>query len=417
MFPAVYKQAKRSDDQRSQRYRRLEQRRLGQALQESMREANEQMEEQGQIAQQEHEQERTDAVEEEDNVTTGDEMAEAILNQTEVRLTTEQGVQTEDELINKLQKLEEENADLRKRLDTEIFSVKVVEGNDHLTRFYTGLPAWVIFLHLFNFLSPFLPRSRALSLMDEFFLTLMRLRLNLMLQDLACRFRISSSTASRIFLKWLDVMYVRLKFLVAWPPREIMEKNMPMAFKQLYPRCRCIIDCSEIYIETPTSFDARAQTYSNYKKHNTLKFLIRITPCGTISFLSKCWGGRVSDKNLTQESGFLEKIEPGDVILADRGFTVRDDIAIHGGQLEIPAFTKGKKQLSQEEVEMSKQLAHVRIHVERVIGLLKNKYTLLKGPIPIPLLQVKDDSTLPSIDKIICVCSALTNLSDTVVPF
>ena len=88
MFPAVYKQAKRSDDQRSQRYRRLEQRRLGQALQESMREANEQMEEQGQIAQQEHEQERTDAVEEEDNVTTGDEMAEAILNQTEVRLTT-----------------------------------------------------------------------------------------------------------------------------------------------------------------------------------------------------------------------------------------------------------------------------------------------------------------------------------------
>ena len=96
---------------------------------------------------------------------------------------------------------------------------------------------------------------------------------------------------------------------------------------------------------------------------------------------------------------------------------MRDDIAIHGGQLEIPAFTKGKKQLSQEEVEMSKQLAHVRIHVERVIGLLKNKYTLLKGPIPIPLLQVKDDSTLPSIDKIICVCSALTNLSDTVVPF
>ena len=54
----------------------------------------------------------------------------------------------------------------------------------------------------------------------------------------------------------------------------------------------------------------------------------------------------------------------------------------------------------QEEVEMSKQLAHVQIHVERVIGLLKKKYTLLEGPIPIPLLQVKDDSTLPSIDKI-----------------
>ena len=195
-----------------------------------------------------------------------------------------------------------------------------------------------------------------------------------------------------------------------------MEKNMPAVFKQLYPRCRCIIDCSEIYIETPTSFDARAQTYSNYKKHNTVKFLIGITPCGTISFLSKSWGGRVFDKNLTQESGFFRCLEPGDVILADRGFTVGEDIAIHGGQLVIPAFTKGKKQLSQEEVEMSKQLAHVQIHVERVIGLLKNKYTLLKGPIPVSLLQHTEHSPVPSIDKIIVVCSALTNLSDSVVP-
>ena len=34
--------------------------------------------------------------------------------------------------------------------------------------------------------------------------------------------------------------------------------------------------------------------------------------------------------------------------------------------MEIPAFTWGKKQLSQEwaESEMSKQLAHVQIHVE-----------------------------------------------------
>ena len=63
--------------------------------------------------------------------------------------------------------------------------------------------------------------------------------------------------------------------------------------------------------------------------------------------------------------------------------------------MEIPAFTKGKKQLSQEEAEMSKQLAHVRIHVERVIGLLKNKYTLHKGPIPVPLLQVNENSTMP----------------------
>ena len=69
------------------------------------------------------------------------------------------------------------------------------------------------------------------------------------------------------------------------------------------------------------NFDARAKTYSNYKKHNTVKFLIGISPIGTISFLSQCWGGRVSDKILTQETNFYSLMEIVDTILADRCFT------------------------------------------------------------------------------------------------
>ena len=56
---------------------------------------------------------------------------------------------------------------------------------------------------------------------------------------------------------------------------------------------------------------------------------------------------------------------------------------MYGAKLIIPSFTRGKKQLSLEDVERSKQLSQVRIHVERVIGLLKNKFTILKGPIPV----------------------------------
>ena len=109
----------------------------------------------------------------------------------------------------------------------------------------------------------------------------------------------------------------------------------------------------------------------NYKKHNTVKFLVGITPSGAISFLSKCWGGRATDKYITMNSGFLNLLEPGDVILADRGFDIGDDIALYCAKLMIPAFTRGKKQLSLEEVEQSKRIAKVCIHVERVIGLLK----------------------------------------------
>ena len=191
---------------------------------------------------------------------------------------------------------------------------------------------------------------------------------------------------------------------------------MPQIFKDLYPRTRCIIDCSEIFIERPCAYQARAQTYSSYKKHNTVKFLIGITPCGAISFLSKCWGGRATDRCITQNSGFLRLIDHGDVILADRGFDISDDLTIYGARLEIPAFSRGKKQLSLQEVEYSKRLSKVRIHVERVIGLLKNKYTILQSTLPISLLKHKHDSEYANIDRILTVCAALVNLCPSVVP-
>ena len=89
---------------------------------------------------------------------------------------------------------------------------------------------------------------------------------------------------------------------------------------------------------------------------------------------------------------------------------------MHGASLIIPAFTRGKKQLSLPDVECSQKIAKVRIHVERVIGLLKNKYTILQGTLPITFLKRKHDSEYAFIDKVLIVCSALVNLSPTVVP-
>lgn len=101
--------------------------------------------------------------------------------------------------------------------------------------------------------------------------------------------------------------------------------------------------------------------------------------------------------------------------MADRGFTIEDDVALYGAKLQIPSFTRGKKQLSQREVELSQQLARVRIHVERIIGLIKNKYTILKGPLPVNVLKHKDDVDISHIDKILTVCAALCNLSQKIV--
>ena len=55
-------------------------------------------------------------------------------------------------------------------------------------------------------------------------------------------------------------------------------------------------------------------------------------------------GGSVSDKHLIVKSGFLSKLLPGDIVLADRGFDIAKDVARSArmqASLKIPAFTKG----------------------------------------------------------------------------
>lgn len=153
---------------------------------------------------------------------------------------------------------------------------------------------------------------------------------------------------------------------------------------------------------------AIAQTYSQYKHHNTVKYLISITPQGVISFVSKGWGGRKSDKHVTENSGFLELLSPGDV-LADRGFNVAESLGLVNARLKIRSFIKGKQQLHSAEVESSRGLAAVRIHVERVTGLVQNKYTILQGTIPITLCVSTPDGLTP-LDKMVKVCCALCNL-------
>ena len=41
-----------------------------------------------------------------------------------------------------------------------------------------------------------------------------------------------------------------------------------------------------------------------------------------MSYISKPWGGRVSDVYLTETYGLLKNLLPGDLVLADRDFTV-----------------------------------------------------------------------------------------------
>ena len=120
-------------------------------------------------------------------------------------------------------------------------------------------------------------------------------------------------------------------------------------------------------------------TFSNYKNHNTLKALIVITPSGVVSFISDLYGGNISDKKLTHLSGLLDLLEPGDAIMADRGFTI-DDILPPGVTLNVPPRLNDSGQLTESEWTTTRHIASVRIHVERAMERIKNYQILHNVP-------------------------------------
>ena len=66
-----------------------------------------------------------------------------------------------------------------------------------------------------------------------------------------------------------------------------------------------IIDCSEVFIETPKDLELQCAIWSEYKHHNTIKFLVGVAPNSAITYVSPFYTGRISDKKLTMNCNLL----------------------------------------------------------------------------------------------------------------
>ena len=299
-----------------------------------------------------------------------------------------------------------------------IYDREMYVGAPDKVSFYTGLPNVDVLDVIFDLVQVHLTANGKLSKYQQMLLCLIRLRMNYLFKDLAYQLNISVATVQRSFHNVLDVLYHRLSFLIRWPERDELRKTMPMCFRALYQKkVAVIIDCFELFTEKPSGALNQVQTYSNYKHHQTVKYLIGISPPGTVTFISDGWGGRTSDKHIVEKSGLLNNLVPGDIIMADRGFNIADDVAFYHAKLVIPDLTKGRKQLHPLEVENTRKIDSVRIHVERVIGLVVRKFRVFDGEIPLEFLKLKQGETTPTVDKIVTVCCALSNMCPPIVPF
>ena len=174
---------------------------------------------------------------------------------------------------------------------------------------------------------------------------LVRLRLNLKVEDLAFRFGIPANSVSRYMTTWVRFLHHHLKRTGVLS--KLWVYTMPHYFRKQFPTTYAIIDGSEIFIQTPSDLHIQSSTWSSYKHHNTAKFLVACTPNGAISYISDAYVGSISDVELTKKSGFLTTLEdkPGVSIMADRGFTIKQILEELDIDLNQPPFMEGRQQL------------------------------------------------------------------------
>lgn len=214
-----------------------------------------------------------------------------------------------------------------------------VTGDDIL--FYTGV-SQIVFQMLVKAVSALAKKPSTLTRADQLLMCPMRLRLGLLHGHLARIFKVSVSSVSNNVAYMLSLLSKIMKNVVIWLPKSCIQNSMPQSFvENKHDDTTCILDCTEVFLQRPKKLMARAQTYSSYKAHNTVKFLVAIAPNGFIMFVSKAYGGRASDKFITNDSGINDYLGHGDVVMADRGFALTDEMQIQGVRLNTPAFTKG----------------------------------------------------------------------------
>lgn len=286
------------------------------------------------------------------------------------------------------------------------------EGDDDQVQYYTGLPNLGTFTALLHFLVPLMPdQMKVLIPFQILLLTFMHLRLDLPAQHMAHHFHVSPTKVTSIFKDTLAFLYTNLKRSIAWPDRDTLCKIMPSQFVESFGRrVAVIIDCFEISTGKPSSLNSH--TFSRYARDQTIKYLIGVTLRGSVCFISTGWSGFRNDKHIMQNSGLLDNLMPGDIVLDSRGFD-KKNLGRLCTEVRLPALTNDSCQPTAKDVEQTSKMAN-QIPVEGAIKNVCQQYKILTGTIPIDMALACKGENVTFLDKIVTVCCALTNQCQTV---
>lgn len=239
------------------------------------------------------------------------------------------------------------------------------------------------------------------SLEDQLLITLMKLRLNLRDLDLAQRFGTGRTTIANIVKTVICALH-ELLFVgsmdIRIPSQAKCKTSLPKSFED-FVSARIVMDATEIMQDIPRELNKNAACYSSYKSRHTLKAVTSVAPNAAIVHSSVLYPGSTSDVAIVEHCKVLNELQPGDLILADKGFTIHR-LLPSGVSLNIPPFLSSKSQFTKQEAELCAKIARARIHVERANERIKNFVILNHIP----------SSLRPLSTKVFQLCCALVNV-------
>lgn len=265
-----------------------------------------------------------------------------------------------------------------------------------------GIRNFNILTELIRLVEKFYPvkKKRQLSTKEQIILVMMKLKLDLSLAVMHVFFNsISLATCREVFYEMLRKLSTILRATIQPVDPEEIANNMPHCFQD-FQNTIIILDCTEIPVQKPKCLKCRIMMYSSYKSRHTIKFMTGVTPAGLLSFVSKSYGGRASDKVIFEQSNVINQLRSNkDAVMVDKGFHISDMCAQRRVELIRPPFLHQK--FSEEEALRNRKIAAARVHVERMNQRIR-LFSVLNNTL--------NWNLIPHINDIFIICCGLANL-------
>lgn len=147
---------------------------------------------------------------------------------------------------------------------------------------------------------------------------------------------------------------------------------------------------------------------SDSKPNKTVKYLIGVTPQGSVAFFSKGWEGGLTGRQIAEKSGIVDELIPGDLSLpADK-----DRFGLLWEEIMIPPAAKGGHKADADD---RLKIRNLKIHVKRIISNICVKYSILTAKVPVSMVAPCKGETVSILDKTVAVSCALMNMCPDVV--